>query len=244
VTSGHGTLARSLREGAFITRPWGALVYPSHLLRSALYHAIRPLAEQIGGSVLDFGCGSKPYESLFGHAREYVGIDVAQTGHDHTNSKVDVFFDGTAIPFEDQRFDSVVCFEVLEHVPEIDAALAEMARVLKPGGTLLATIPFGFPEHEVPYDFRRLTEYGLRRVFPAAGFEIRELVRTGTNWLTINQLILDYVTVRLLPGRSAFVRGLRVPFAAAINLFAYATNAVLPKHHTLPMSFVVLARKA
>jgi hypothetical protein len=48
----------------------------------------------------------------------------------------------------------------------------------------------------------------------------------------------------VVPGRSPTVRGLCIPFFAGVNLFAYATNAVLPKLQTLPMNFVILARKA
>lgn len=50
--------------------------------------------------------------------------------------------DITALTFEDDQFDILGCFEVLEHVPDYKAALAEMFRVLKPGGHLVATFPF------------------------------------------------------------------------------------------------------
>ncbi len=49
--------------------------------------------------------------------------------------------DATALPFADAAFDHIVCSEVLEHIPEDAAAMQELARVLKPGGTLVVTVP-------------------------------------------------------------------------------------------------------
>ena len=49
--------------------------------------------------MLDFGCGQKPYESLFS-VEEYVGLDIEVSGHDHTNSKVDTYYDGKNIPLQ------------------------------------------------------------------------------------------------------------------------------------------------
>ena len=54
--------------------------------------------------------------------------------------------DGTGLPFGDAVFDRVIASEVLEHVPDDSAACAELARVLKPGGRLAATVPAWWPE--------------------------------------------------------------------------------------------------
>jgi len=47
--------------------------------------------QAIKGKVLDVGCGSKPYQDCFPLVSAYIGIDVEASGHDHENSKVDVF---------------------------------------------------------------------------------------------------------------------------------------------------------
>jgi len=54
--------------------------------------------------------------------------------------------DALSLPFADASFDRVVAAEVLEHVPDDVAAMAELARVLRPGGTLAVTVPRWFPE--------------------------------------------------------------------------------------------------
>jgi SAM-dependent methyltransferase len=54
--------------------------------------------------------------------------------------------DGTRLPFADASFDRVIASEVMEHVPDDMAALDELTRVLRPGGTIAITIPAEFPE--------------------------------------------------------------------------------------------------
>jgi ubiquinone/menaquinone biosynthesis C-methylase UbiE len=54
--------------------------------------------------------------------------------------------DALALPFADGTFDRVIAAEVLEHVPADAAAMAELVRVLRPGGTLAVTVPSWFPE--------------------------------------------------------------------------------------------------
>ena len=54
--------------------------------------------------------------------------------------------DGTGLPFPDDTFDRIVCSEVLEHIPDLDTAISELHRVLKPSGTMAVTVPTWFPE--------------------------------------------------------------------------------------------------
>ncbi len=54
--------------------------------------------------------------------------------------------DGTRLPFLDDTFDRIICSEVMEHIPDDSAAAAELARVLKPGGTIAVTVPTWLPE--------------------------------------------------------------------------------------------------
>lgn len=117
-----------------------------------------------GMRVLDLGCGRGRHL----HALYWGEIPVHATGVDlsfeETCAAADGFFtlppppesadrsatlgaaDAARLPFPDASFDRVICSEVLEHVPDPDAALAEIARVLKPGGRFALSVPRWWPE--------------------------------------------------------------------------------------------------
>jgi SAM-dependent methyltransferase len=91
--------------------------------------------------------------------------------------------DATAMPFGDGAFDRVIAAEVLEHVPADHRALAEIARVLRPGGLLAVTVPAWLPEricwrlsgeyHNTPGGHVRIyTRPELEAKLRAAGFEV------------------------------------------------------------------------
>jgi SAM-dependent methyltransferase len=54
--------------------------------------------------------------------------------------------DATHLPFADDTFDRIIASEVMEHIPDDDGALAELVRVLRPGGVIAVTIPAQMPE--------------------------------------------------------------------------------------------------
>ncbi len=130
---------------------------PFYFIRRALLKKVEEYAPQLSGKLLDFGCGSKPYQSLFTRASEYTGLDYEGEGHSHVNEKVDVYYDGKKTPFANQTFDSVFSSEVFEHIFNIDEILPEINRVMKKGGKILITCPFVWHEHEVPVDYARYT---------------------------------------------------------------------------------------
>ena len=122
-----------------------------------------PRLSGLRGDLLDVGCGEMPYRSFLPEDVRYTGIDVPQADAFAMQGNDEVIpFDGLSIPFPDARFDTVLCTEVLEHSPEPLTLLAEMERVLKPGGTLIATVPFSARVHYAPYDFHRFTKYALK----------------------------------------------------------------------------------
>jgi len=121
---------------------------------------------------------------------------------------VDVVGDGMNIPTIDETFDTVTCNAVVEHVPDPDALLSEIHRVLKPGGHVQLMIPFIFPFHAYPGDYRRWTASGVLEL--TGRFEKLELcVLTGP---TSAMLVLfrEYLCL-IIPG------GGREGLRAAIN---------------------------
>lgn len=72
---------------------------------------------------------------------------MAEAGHGPADATaVCVNGDGTGLPFPDNTFDRIICSEVMEHIPDDVAAMAEVHRVLKPGGRIAVTVPTWFPE--------------------------------------------------------------------------------------------------
>ena len=147
-------------------------INPFYLTRVLLIKTLKEFRLEMNGELLDFGCGSKPYKNLFTNVSSYIGVDIEDGSHNHEKEDIDYFYDGKNLPFDDNRFNSVFSTEVLEHVPDIEYSLKEINRVLKPKGKLLISIPFAFPEHELPYDFRRLTRFGITQVLKDNGFKI------------------------------------------------------------------------
>jgi SAM-dependent methyltransferase len=104
-----------------------------------------------GGRLIDVGCGTGNglliFHETFGVAG--VGVDVssgmlgiAQAKLTDRGLPIELHcLDGQNLPFDDDTFDSGVSFEVLEHTPDPARLLAELARVVKPGGTVVVTTP-------------------------------------------------------------------------------------------------------
>ncbi|MDQ2891376.1 MAG: class I SAM-dependent methyltransferase [Gemmatimonadota bacterium] len=237
-------LLRRLEREAFLTSPLGIVVSPVYFIRDGLHRNIRRMAPAITGAVLDFGCGSKPYESLFTRASTYTGVDIQVSGHDHRNSRMDVFYDGHILPFADGTFDSAVSFEVFEHVFNIDELLSEIRRVLKPGGAFLLSVPFAWDEHEAPYDFARYTSFGIRHVLERNGYSVQESVKTTPYVLTLSQVFIAYLSRYVLPQSTFPARVFQLLLIFPLNVLALLVNALFPQTYEYYCNNVVLSRKA
>lgn len=126
------------------------------------------VAQHARGLVLDIG-------SADGRAREwlrdceYISLDYPATATQMYGTRPDVFADGGALPIVDASIDTVLLLEVLEHVRDAQAVLSNIARVLKPGGLLLLSVPFLYPLHDAPHDYRRYTAPGLEAAIRQCG---------------------------------------------------------------------------
>ena len=142
------------------------------LVAAALSDAIPKVCR---GRLLDLGCGKVPlYGTYRMHVDDVVCADWPQSLHPLQH--VDVHCDLTQrLPFEGAAFDTVLLTDVLEHIPTPDQLLQEIARILKPGGALLGTVPYLYAVHEAPHDYFRYTEFALRRMAEAAGLVVERL---------------------------------------------------------------------
>lgn len=104
-----------------------------------------------GRRALQIGARWKKY------APHFVSIDKYDTA-----PCIDFQYDVHAMPFEGGSFDAIACNAVLEHVEHPEHAIAELRRVLRPGGEIWVEVPREQPYHPSPGDFWRVTHAGLR----------------------------------------------------------------------------------
>ncbi len=145
---------------------------------------IEHLKRHAKGLVLNAGSGLREFQ--FGEAM--VNMDLAWRKKPH------IAGDLHTLPFQSESFDTILNIAVLEHVPRAWECVEEFHRILKPGGTVICSVPFLQPVHDDPGDFVRFTEAGLRRLFLDKGFEILESESTLNffhvwGWITYELLI-------------------------------------------------------
>src|SRR5580698_2793087 len=139
------------------------LIRPS--LRDFAYLDCRRRAESISEhaaklpqvkNLLDVGGKGKPYACFFAdRVTNHFVLDIAPS------TSVDLVGDARNMPLSDASIDVVLITQVLEHIPEPIAVISEIRRVLKPGGTLLLSVPSIFPQHGSPGDYWRYMPQGL-----------------------------------------------------------------------------------
>jgi SAM-dependent methyltransferase len=234
-------LRNAYHKSQFLPSKYGFVFNPYFFTRRRLYQCILKNSHFLKGETLDFGCGSKPYRSLF-KVEKYVGLDMQETGHSHVNENIDFFYDGKKIPFADNHFESIFTSEVFEHIFNLDEILKELHRVLKVNGHILITAPFVWDEHEAPYDFARYTSYGLKNLMERNGFKIISLEKTSSFIEVIAQLQALYISKFFY--KKSFTKNLAQVFLIAPILFiGLILSKILPDIDTLYLNNVVVAKK-
>jgi SAM-dependent methyltransferase len=206
-----------------------------------LHRRTLPLVRAHGrGRCLEAGAGRSPWRApLAAQGARVTSLDV-----EDRSGSLDLVADLQAMPeIADASFDTVLCTQVLEHVPRPGAALAEIARVLAPGGHLILSVPHLSLLHEVPHDYFRFTRFGLESLLEAAGLRVLELSECGglVSFLAHAASLALWTTLGSLPGLRGPVWLLN--YALLVRAAALADRALgLPRLY--PCNYVVLARRA
>lgn len=165
---------------------WRSRVHPFMFLRGKDYttgrfyieHFLSKHAAKLSGTFLEFG---DPHYKHFFTASQIERYDVLDVS---PGPKVTIVGDLQNCPqIPDNTYDVIVCTQVLEHVPNPFLASGELYRILKPGGTLLFTVPAAYPYHAIPKDYWRFTRDSLQLLF-GERFENIEITAYG-NRLTV-----------------------------------------------------------
>lgn len=160
---------------------------PSRRLRR---HIIKPIREFIRGAVLDVGCREGIQLSTFENG---VGVDLSLASLKVAKEKGlrVVLADAHNLPFRDNRFNTVFCSQVIEHLPDPGTALTEFRRVLKRGGHLLIEFPNVNSKIDRGWDKEVHVQFfspkSLSKLVKKCGFDVVRVIPSsfliGKNWV-------------------------------------------------------------
>ena len=223
------------RQARFFTYRW------------RLYRAAARYLPLFHGRVLDVGAGHQPFRAFLPADTDYLALDVVpMTGNQVVASAL-------ALPFREATFEGVLCTEVLEHVPEPAQALAEIYRVLKPGGRAYITVPMTWGLHYEPHDYYRFTRYGIAYLARRVGLEVQEIGQIGGLFTTFLARLEDVVgalvfkvlfPVRVLWGprwRVVLASWLLLPVVVLLDGVASVLDRVVPWARQDALCWVLLA---
>jgi SAM-dependent methyltransferase len=167
---------RSFYEAFWADAPQDPEPYAFERRRALLRAEVKP-----GERVLDFGCGAGRFlQELDDGIGVEIAEEAARRARENTGADVRLLEPDGSIPLGHGEVDLVWCSETLEHIPDVAHALLEIRRVLKPGGRLLATVPYHPPIAIVRFDraldplgqhVRFFTRRSLRRTLRESGFD-------------------------------------------------------------------------
>jgi SAM-dependent methyltransferase len=222
-------------------------VKQKHFQYIHLYFLMRDIKSALDGyckgNFLDLSCGNKPYEEWYNPlSTSAIGCDIIQSD----KNRVDVICPADNLAFENDRFDTILCSQVLEHVYNQKGVVGESYRTLKKDGHLILTVPFCWELHEEPYDFFRVTKHGLRKMFEDAGFTVLYIKGNGGKWAAAFQMMMSSIhsSFKYKTFRSKLVKFFLLNFGLnwLINRFAIW----LDKRYTdegWTLNYIVVAQK-
>jgi SAM-dependent methyltransferase len=210
---------------------------PAQLCLSA---ALLPrLRAHASGKLLDAGCGTIPFRRYYRDlVTEYHTLDIEKKIPD-----VDFVADLQHMDIlQTASYTTVLCVEVLEHVPRPWQALAEIHRILKPAGKCILSVPYLSRLHEEPFDFFRYTRYGLQFLLEHAGFRVLEIVPTGSLFSFLGHQIATAVVCPFW--HIPIVKDVAFWFNAFLCTFpCYWLDRGLRIGAKLPLGYVAVAEK-
>lgn len=192
-----------------------------HVCQFLRDHAIPMLKP--GMKVLDAGSGHLE-EQVMREELLATGITL-HTMDMNPGPGVDFTGDVSAMEFASDTYDVVICTQVMEHVQSPPKTMQELARVLKPGGSLYVTAPQSAPLHNIPWHYFNPTKFGLTLLLEQNNMEIRKVVPQGAHFSQLATAL--HYTVPVLQ-QSSLPAWARVPMTLFARLmFGFVAKVIL-----------------
>ena len=191
------------------------------------------------GLVLDAGSGRGGWRDIIlENAEKREGLDMQALEGEELDWVADLT-DMPKVPSE--RFDAVVCHQVLEHVREPEKALSEINRVMKNDGHLVLSVPHLSRLHELPHDYFRYTPNGIVHMAEKCGFEVKEL-KTAGGLLTF--LHHQFATLFIgLAGISRITYTLAAYLNAPLSVGSALLDRLFDRNALMPNCVVAILKK-
>ncbi len=165
--------------------PWPS---PEHKERWMTRDFITAYAPLLQGTILDVGGGTQKYRKIITsspHVQDYKVLDMTDV------QGVDFIGDVHHMPLADQSFDGANCNQVLEHTHHPEQVMSEIARICRPGGILLFTVPFIIGAHPCPHDYFRFTVEGVEAIASAYFDPVHIITYGGLDQILISSDIFS-----------------------------------------------------
>lgn len=221
--------------------------FAGYWCRKRIDDAIEFASSNAKGVLLDIGCGRKPYKELFApFVDEHIGLEYSPESV-YRGCDANIFGDAMKLPFGDETIDTILCTEVLEHLPNPEVAISEFSRVLRPNGIIITTAPFFYPIHDT-WDFFRYSPDGLATLMKQKGLEI-ELVKplsgTGVTLALLFNLYwfeIGFMWTKWLYPIGVILRPVLLLFCFIINVTGGIFEYVLPSKQ-MAFNHLTIGRK-
>lgn len=150
------------------------------------------------GKILDIGSGlNRASYHRFFKKSEPVEITALDLGFDKTGTGAHIDLEKDALPRADHSVDGVLAFNILEHLYDYSFLLAEIKRVLRPGGHVVGAVPFLVGYHADPKDFWRYTSEALRKILEERGFKNIKISVLGRGPFSAGYTQVEFVFPRV-----------------------------------------------
>ncbi len=241
---------RGWKPSKFIAAPGGGAggcgwrSAPDHVNIASRLFADKALASYVAairaharGTLADLGCGNAPLAGAYApHIDAMLWVDWPASIHQQV--KLDREQDLNApLDLADASIDTVLLTDVLEHIREPDRLVAEVHRVLRPGGRAIIGVPFLYWLHEEPHDHHRYTIHKLRDFAARHGFTVLEEHVNGGGLDVVRDLLTKSAYVQKFPLPAALVH------YATGGLFALLAPVSRRMRDVMPMGYTVVFAK-